>query len=251
MHLIHTSRCPAVWVRILLICTLACTSLQGQNPYTLSWGVDAPLIGLGSATLGASYAFAKRHPAFKADQIDPLPNFKGPNMDRMSLKYWSPRAKRASDAFLYTSVALPALVLLTPSVRQAGWGTAAVIGTETILVSSAFTKLTKNLVGRTRPFVYNPHAPLSAKLTKDARESFFSGHTSLSAAACFAGASVYSAYHPNSSSRRWVWLGAITLPAATGYLRIRAGKHFPTDVLAGYAVGALCGWAIPRLHKAK
>ncbi len=39
------------------------------------------------------------------------------------------------------------------------------------------------------------------------------------------------------------------LPALTGYLRIRAGKHYPSDVLAGYALGALIGYAVPALHR--
>jgi membrane-associated phospholipid phosphatase len=36
--------------------------------------------------------------------------------------------------------------------------------------------------------------------------------------------------------------------AAVGGLRIAAGKHFPTDILAGAAVGSLVGYLVPRLH---
>jgi hypothetical protein len=38
-----------------------------------------------------------------------------------------------------------------------------------------------------------------------------------------------------------VWAGAGALGAATGVLRIRAGQHFPTDVLVGAAVGTAFG----------
>ena len=44
---------------------------------------------------------------------------------------------------------------------------------------------------------------------------------------------------------------AAALPALTGYLRIRAGRHYPSDVLVGYLVGGAVGYLIPTLHKKK
>lgn len=38
------------------------------------------------------------------------------------------------------------------------------------------------------------------------------------------------------------------MPAVVAYFRIRAGKHFLTDNLVGYAVGATVGMVVPRLH---
>jgi membrane-associated phospholipid phosphatase len=46
-----------------------------------------------------------------------------------------------------------------------------------------------------------------------------------------------------------VWTGAITLPAIVGYLRVKAGRHYPSDVIVGYGVGALIGYLVPTLHK--
>ena len=37
--------------------------------------------------------------------------------------------------------------------------------------------------------------------------------------------------------------------AAVGTLRVAAGRHFPTDVLAGAALGSLIGWLIPTVHR--
>ena len=34
-----------------------------------------------------------------------------------------------------------------------------------------------------------------------------------------------------------------------GWLRVRAGRHYPTDVLAGAALGTFIGWLVPRLHE--
>jgi membrane-associated phospholipid phosphatase len=44
------------------------------------------------------------------------------------------------------------------------------------------------------------------------------------------------------------WGLAVAIPAWTGVERILAGKHFPTDVIAGYAFGALCGYLVPGIH---
>ena len=46
----------------------------------------------------------------------------------------------------------------------------------------------------------------------------------------------------------YVWAAGLTLAALTGYLRLAADKHYVSDVLAGTAVGAAVGWAVPYLH---
>jgi len=48
-----------------------------------------------------------------------------------------------------------------------------------------------------------------------------------------------------------LWISAATIPAIAAGLRVASGRHFPTDVLTGYAVGALVGYYIPELHKKK
>jgi len=90
---------------------------------------------------------------------------------------------------------------------------------------------------------------LEEKITKDARESFFSGHTSVSAASCVFAAEVFCAIKPNSRWKPWVRGGSFVLPATVGFLSYRTGKHFPTDVLTGWVIGSFIGWAIPQLHR--
>ena len=46
-----------------------------------------------------------------------------------------------------------------------------------------------------------------------------------------------------------LFAGAAVPPAVVGYYRMKGGKHFRTDVLAGIAVGAATGILIPELHK--
>jgi membrane-associated phospholipid phosphatase len=46
-----------------------------------------------------------------------------------------------------------------------------------------------------------------------------------------------------------VWGAAAAVPAAVAYFRIQAGKHFLSDNIVGYAVGATAGIVVPQLHK--
>ena len=66
-------------------------------------------------------------------------------------------------------------------------------------------------------------------------------------------AKVVSDYHPNMKKglKAVMWSGAVLIPATTAYLRVLAGRHFPTDVMAGFATGAFVGFIIPHLHKKK
>ena len=173
-----------------------------------------------------------------------------PAFDRKATRQFSLTAKKRSDQLLLSSYLIPVALALSPQCRTMQQGrVVAVMGLETMMLSNGLTQLVKNTVRRPRPFTYNPDAPASWKTEKDAQRSFFSGHTSTSASACFFTASVFSTLYPESRWRPAVWSGAAILPLAIGYYRYKAGKHFPTDVLTGYIVGGLCGVLIPRWHR--
>lgn len=174
-----------------------------------------------------------------------------PAFDRSAAMQYSLKAKKTSDRLLLASYILPAALFLAPESRKLNnTNTLVIMGLESMLVSNGLTQLVKNTARRTRPFVYNPAAPDSWKVKKDARMSFFSGHSSTSATATFYTAYVYSALYPESKWRYAVWTSAASLPLAIGYYRYKAGKHFPTDILTGYIAGALCGLIIPGIHRA-
>ena len=46
-----------------------------------------------------------------------------------------------------------------------------------------------------------------------------------------------------------IWMTMATLPAATAFLRVKAGKHFASDVTVGYIVGGAIGYLVPHFHK--
>lgn len=236
-------------------CLLACFIVSfgfltaQDSPYQLSVGKDLSIAG--GVVVGQSIDLLFLHSknqAFSPNQIGTLSPNRIPAFDRFATQQWHPTAQKHSDWLLVGSALLPLCTLLDKPVRK-DWQVIGLMGLETFALNLTLTNLTKHSAVRTRPFVYNPNAPLELKLQKDARYSFFSGHTSTVASMSMFAAQVYTDYHPRSKALPFVWGTAAALPALAAYLRVRGGKHFPSDVVAGYLVGAACGILIPRLHK--
>jgi membrane-associated phospholipid phosphatase len=160
------------------------------------------------------------------------------------------RATAAGDVMLYGSFLLP-LTFAANSRTRHDWQILSIIGVEVLLVQSGLNGIVKGVTQRTRPYVYDPNTPQEKKTSKDARMSFYSGHTSTAAAMSFYVAKVFSNYLSDQTGRVLIWTGAALYPAVTAYLRRDSGHHFRTDVMAGYAAGALIGYLVPELHRKK
>lgn len=89
----------------------------------------------------------------------------------------------------------------------------------------------KPLVARPRPWVVMEG--WETLVTSSDMNSFPSGHTT----AAFAFAAALCVALP----QKWAKAAALIAAALMGFSRLYAGVHFPTDVLAGAAVGTLCG----------
>lgn len=101
-----------------------------------------------------------------------------------------------------------------------------------------------------RPMTYYTGIPVGDRNIGNNRNSFFAGHVSSATAASFFMVKVYCDYHPELGGKKYLLYAAATVPAlAMGYLRVLALKHFPSDILAGMCIGAVCGVAIPALHR--
>ncbi len=50
------------------------------------------------------------------------------------------------------------------------------------------------------------------------------------------------------NSGPWVGVPAAAVAAAVAYSRVEAGRHYPSDVLAGAAIGVLCAGIVDSLH---
>lgn len=171
--------------------------------------------------------------------------------DRAALDNFSnSNLKIASDVFLFSSITLPFLHYINSKGRDEGLAMAG-LTLQAFFVSDGITNYFKGSVKRLRPFTYNPTIPLEEKLKRDAQFSFISGHTSNTALFSFLAAKFYNDLYPHSRFKKVVWVTAATIPAVTGYLRYSIGKHFPTDIIGGYIVGATVGVLLPHLYKRK
>lgn len=220
----------------------------GQG-YELKTGREVALLSAGAAGTATSILLRERRQPFSLKEVDEFDINDIFALDRLSKGDYRERAKTTSDILVGASFALPLTFLAFDNTR-ADLSTLGLILLETITINEALTGITKALVKRPRPYTYNREAPETVRTMRGNNFSFFSGHTSYAAALSFFTAKTISDYVDNSGTRTLAWTGAFILPAATGYLRYRAGKHFPTDVITGYIVGASLGYLLPQLHKA-
>lgn len=159
-------------------------------------------------------------------------------------------AWKISDVGMGGSFMLPALLMLDKEIRQ-DWAPALLLFLETEAITGNLYSWGGTIhFDRIRPLVYHPDVSYEDKTFVRNKNSFYSGHTSTSAAASFFVAKVYCDYHPELGNKKFIFYGlALIPPAFTGYYRYKGMKHFPTDVLAGMAVGAATGILVPHLHK--
>ncbi|MCB0509151.1 MAG: phosphatase PAP2 family protein [Chitinophagales bacterium] len=230
---------------VLLILQL---SLFAQSPYKLSYPVDVPILGVAIGTSIGGFIHEKKRSALSIDDLEGLDRSQISVFDRSATYNWNPKLAKLSDALMYGAMASPLLFLSGKESRKDFWRVGA-ISAEVFLLNTGITYLTKELVQRKRPYVYNPDVPLEKKLEKGATQSFFSGHTSTMASMSFSFAMMHSQYYPDSNLKPLVWFAAAVLPMAMAILRVRAGKHYWTDVMVGYGAGATIGLAVPLLHQ--
>jgi membrane-associated phospholipid phosphatase len=99
-----------------------------------------------------------------------------------------------------------------------------------------------------RPLVYDRDAPPSDRLAGEASGSFYSGHASAAFLSATYFAYTWSLRHPGEAENAWIWAGALSAASGVAALRVAAGKHYLSDVVAGGAVGAALGLLFPWLH---
>lgn len=238
--------------RILLLCLIFCCTLtataQGLRPYNPSSATNIGLITFGgSVTLGSMYLDKKVEP-MSLEQIENLDYDKIWPIDRYSTRHLSFTTDEFTDKLLLTSFASPFFLMLQQSGRD-NFDDMALIVFEGALINSALINLSKVLAKRPRPYNYNPDAPVDLKMKKSARYSFYSGHVATAAYFSFTTAQLFSDINPDSKAKPFVWAAAALIPTTVAYGRMRAGKHFFTDVLTGFVAGTAIALTVPALHR--
>jgi membrane-associated phospholipid phosphatase len=160
-----------------------------------------------------------------------------------------PVNQTANLASYVTSAAETGLGLLFIGASRRGEGRAAFLEdaaviTQAVSVTAAATMALKVLLHRPRPLMF---VPGQGGITIDDGRGFPSSHTSISFAVASAYASIL--HRRGLASSHAAQIGVLFGTAAvTGVLRVVAHEHFPSDVVAGAALGLVVGWIIPKLH---
>ena len=239
-------------LRGLVAVAWAAPALAQAPPETGALRFDARLVPAG-AVLGATAAGALA-PVLLAGHLPhgtcPLPSCDPAGLsflDRGTVGPVRSGAATLSDGALLATAGGAAILLFGDAhgdlavAREDLTVFAQAVGTATLITNWA-----KVLVHRPRPFRYTAAAGGGVN-TVESGLSFPSGHTAGAFAAAFAYWSIQSR-RGTASARRTRIVALVAAAAATGVLRVVAREHFPTDVMAGAALGAAVGWTVPRLY---
>jgi len=177
------------------------------------------------------------HTQFFYHQVNIKPNITPPNSFDSFLRekiHWgnskNELAAEISDVLLY-GVILGSIPLSSVYLKDQDF---LLINLEILSINGIITNIVKYAAQRRRPYSF-----YSKKNDDDSYKSFFSGHTSTSFAIGTSTAKMLAKY--SDTNERIVWLSALGLASATGYLRIAADKHYFSDVFAGAIVGTIVG----------
>jgi membrane-associated phospholipid phosphatase len=200
----------------------------------------ASLVSAAGATITVS---SLAHPA----RPEPAPS-EWLALDDTVRGHLSTEASRASDTALLTTMIVPfgANMATGFDTRLAH---TSLLYAEVLATNLVFNTAAKYMFPRLRPYTYGGASnAYIASQGSDAYRSFYSGHTSSAFAAAIGGSYIFAAAHPDAAARSWLWGTETALATATAVWRIRAGKHFYSDVAVGFLVGSAIGVGIPLLE---
>lgn len=241
----------SLWLLLVIILINSNSySQQKESPYETDLVKDGVWITTGVGLNALGVLLIQKKDALTEEQLNSLSKENLWKVDRWAAGNSSERANQDSYIPMFGSFALPLVLLLSENERSHA-GQLSVLFVESMATTGALFTITAGLVQKSRPLVYNTSLPIEDRIGNDEQRSFFAGHTAATASATFFAAKVFHDFNPNSPLRPFIWGVAAAIPATVGYLRIKSGKHFLTDNIIGFAVGAASGILIPEIHKKK
>lgn len=248
---INTSKQQDYFLNNMLDTTQAKTKNPHQKIYTTKLKVDAPIIASGVAMNLVGYKLISTKKDLTPEQlaskkIDNIPFF-----DRSSAGWYNKDWDKISYYPFQGAFAVPVLVMLIDKDQRKDFGQLMTLYFETMVVTGGTYTLCAGVFDRSRPFVYGTLAPYDQRVSGQNQRSFMSGHTASTTAAMIFTAKVFADYHSNSKLKPYIWGVSIGTSVLMGYMRYKAGMHFISDNVAGFATGYAVGYLVPQLHKKK
>ncbi|MBE0645882.1 MAG: phosphatase PAP2 family protein [Bacteroidetes bacterium] len=225
------------------------------HPYHVNYWVTGPLLAVGVTAnyLGIPAIMEKK--AISQLEIEALDPDIINGFDRWAL-HQDPALiddyLAYSNYVLTPTVLLPVALLLDGQIRK-DWCDILFMYMETMSITSniyEWTPIGPSFLNRYRPVTYYDELDYDARRSGNNRNSFYSGHVASAAASTFFIAKVYSDYHPSlGNDKYYLYAAALVPPILLGYFRLLSLRHFPSDILMGIGIGALCGILVPELHR--
>jgi membrane-associated phospholipid phosphatase len=175
-----------------------------------------------------------------------------PSVDTSARRNFNNGAAQVSNLTGALSLALP-LVGQFAAGFDPGLANALMMYAEAHAANLLLVTATKEIVRRPRPYTHSDEPAVQRFAREQGSEayvSFYSGHASTAFTAAVAGSLLYAGRTRDPWSRHFMWGTEMLLAGTTAQLRVRAGRHYRTDIWVGSAVGTALGVAVPALHGA-
>ncbi|HEU5075488.1 MAG TPA: phosphatase PAP2 family protein [Polyangiaceae bacterium] len=222
-----------------------------HRAYQLQWEIDVPLFAIGAAlALGREVRSTNSSaPAYCTTIPEGCDENDLNAIDKPFAGTYDPRWSDATDIVMAVLASAPWPMLWYNNNLLNTLNDVTIIY-ESALTAAALSGLATLSAQRARPFVYGTKAPEDVRTSPNGALSFVSGHTTMAFA--LSTSTFWTIYRRHGSGAyAWTTLGVGTaLATSVAVGRVAAGKHFPTDVITGAAVGAAVGTLMPALHDA-
>jgi len=231
-------------IAVALVLCLPAQSGAAQQGATFRYHVtwwDAASVSSGGVLYLMPRVLELPHGAPSCAPCDPA---RLPGIDRWAVRTVSTTADVGSDVALAAVVGWTALAGLG-GLSATQWQGNLITFANTASWTAATTEWLKVLVRRKRPVLYTSDATAAATV-RDNQLSMPGGHAALAFAAATSYLVLSGREHLAHRKRNALLLYAGAV--GVGALRVAAGQHFPTDVIAGAALGSAIGWLVPTIH---
>jgi len=226
------------------------------HPYHVNYWVTGSNIVVGIVLEKVGFPWISNKSTITITELQNLDRHDITPFDRWALNFDPTNMEKyeiLSNQLEKVVVFLPALTMLDKNIRH-DWLDILLMYMQTQTIANniyMYSPFGATFQNRLRPIVYYDYFGVNEVRVRGAnRNSLYSGHTSATAAASFFTAKIFCDYHPELGWNKYLVYGAAAIPPLImSYFRLRALAHFPTDVMIGFGVGALCGIMIPEFHR--
>jgi membrane-associated phospholipid phosphatase len=223
----------------------------------IRWPRETALAGSGLVMLGAARAFEVNIRPVPPQGLDPAEI--GWSVDRDRIGKIHESALTPSDVASAASFAYPMILAfgMQPNgERMSGTLRRAAVYAEAYLLATGAATLIKNSQDRPRPYTYvaQDQRPDDSAYDVTVEEAFQSMPSTHASTALCGAAFAITDHLLSRPQAPWLercsvaFSGGLLAGLTTGY-RVQAGKHFPSDVLAGGAIGLTSGVTLPLVHR--